>query len=68
MTAAYTATIHHHSISRAREIGPYKTIRAAKQAATREFSGGYNDHEIIIVDRDGYTVARRRLDERTWRD
>lgn len=62
----YTATISHHSISRAREIAITGTLRAAKAAATREFGGEFQDYNIVISDERGDTVAKRRLGDRTW--
>lgn len=68
----YTATISHHSISRARIIDAGDTLLAAKRAATREFGDGYNDHVIVIYDttrRPGdQMVASRRMDCRKWAD
>lgn len=46
----YQATIRHHSIAYARTIDAGETLHAAKINATREFRGGYLDHEIVIID------------------
>lgn len=66
MTATYTATIAHHSISRARTIEVTGTLTAAKAAATREFGDGFLDHRIVIRDEHGQTVASRRIGDRDW--
>ena len=66
MTATYTATIAHHSISRARTIEVTGTLTAAKVAATREFGGDQNDYRIVITDEQGQTVASRRIGDRDW--
>lgn len=47
----YTATIHHHSISKAPIIDAGETIASAKRRATAEFGGGFVGHTIIIRDR-----------------
>lgn len=66
MPTTYTATISHHSISRAREITIRGSLAAAKRAATKEFGGGFLDHRIIIRDAKGCTVAMRVIGERRW--
>lgn len=67
----YTATISHHSISRAREITVTGSLLAAKRAATKEFGGGFVDHEIDIYDVSfgdpAIHAACRRIGERAWR-
>ena len=45
----YTATIQHHSISRAPVIPVGDDLAKAKRAATREFGDGFNDHTIVIM-------------------
>ena len=65
-TKTYTATITHASISRARVIHITGSLLAAKQAATREFAGDFNDYNIVISDADGRTVAIRKMDARQW--
>jgi hypothetical protein len=71
MTTTYTATIRHHSISRAHEIAITGTLDAAKLAAIREFGDGFRDHEIAIYeDRGEYLprlVATRRVGGGKWR-
>ena len=62
----YTATISHHSISRAREITITGTLRAAKAAATREFGDEFLNYNIVIRDESGETVAQRRVGDRNW--
>lgn len=66
MTTAYTATIRHHSISRARTVSA-ATLPAAKHLATKEFGGGFLDHEIVIYCGDEI-ASRRRIGERGWHD
>lgn len=45
----YTATIDHHSISRARIIRfEAATLSAAKRAAYREFQGEQRDYLIVL--------------------
>ena len=46
----YTATIQHHSISRARNESVGDTLAAAKRNATAEFGDGYIGHTIIVRD------------------
>ena len=67
--AFYTATIAHHSISRAREIKINGTLEVAKRRATKEFGDGFIDHEIIIREdrEEGEVIARRKIGERNWR-
>lgn len=64
----YTATIRHHSVSRAPVIDCGDSLADAKLKATREFGDGFLDHTIIIRDRDAQDeiVARRRIGERHW--
>lgn len=66
----YTATISHHSISRAPVVDVGNDLTAAKRAATREFGGGFNDHVIVIRDTTlpeyDNVVASRRLGSRKW--
>ena len=64
----YTATISHHSISRARVVPVGETLAAAKRAATREFGDEFQDYRILILDSTlgGETVASRRAGERKW--
>jgi 23S rRNA pseudoU1915 N3-methylase RlmH len=62
---AYTVTLSHHSISRAPEYKA-ETIEEAKKIGDNEFSGGFNDHEIIVCDEQGNTVASRRLGDDEW--
>lgn len=63
----FTATISHHSISRAPVIEIDGTLTQAKRTATKEFNGGFNDHVIIIRDEFGETVATRRLGDKVWK-
>lgn len=62
----YTATIRHHSISRARTVSA-TTLLAAKRAATKEFGGEFRDYEIVIFHNDEI-VARRRVSDRRWQE
>jgi hypothetical protein len=64
----YTATISHHSISRARVINAGDTLTAAKRNASREFNGEFLDYEILIADSNDEIVARRRVKDRKWED
>ncbi len=66
MNQTYTATIAHHSISRARVITSYGSLTAAKRAATREFGEEYRDYNIVIRDAYGDVVATRRVGEARW--
>ena len=65
----YTATIRHHSISRAPVVPVGETLHAAKINATREFGCGFNDHEIHIMDAEtpeSPVVAWRKMGANTW--
>lgn len=67
----YTATIAHHSISRAPVVPVGETLAAAKRAPTREFGDGFRDHEIQITDttiRNPWeaVVARRKIGTQRW--
>lgn len=67
----YTATISHHSISRARTVEVGDTLEAAKRNATREFGGDFLDYKIIIYDTTienpwEAVVATRRIGNRRW--
>ena len=62
----YTATIAHHSISRAPVIEVEGDLTKAKREATKEFGGGFLDHTIVIRDARGDTVASRRIGEKRW--
>lgn len=69
----YYATIRHHSIGSVRTIGVNGTLSQAKRRATREFGGGFIDHEIVIYEGcddyyPGDIVATRRIGSRKWRD
>lgn len=67
----YTATIEHHSISRARVEPVGNTLQAAKRNATRAFGGDFQDYEIVITDtqvsdpRDA-AVAWRKVGASRW--
>ena len=61
----YTVTLSHHSISRAAKYQA-ATIEGAKQIGDAEFSGGFNDHKIVVTDENGNTVASRRLGNDEW--
>jgi hypothetical protein len=68
-TTRYLATITHSSLSRAPLIDAGNTLVNAKRAATRQFGGGFIDHEIIVLDRAEPccpVVARRRIGNRRW--
>ena len=63
---SYTATIHHHSIARARTVLA-NTLPTAKRAASREFGSEQKDYEIVIYDDAAdQIVARRRAGDRMW--
>lgn len=65
----YTATIRHHAVAQAAEIRVTGTLAQAKRAATARFGGGFNDHEIVIMDEAAdEIVARRRIGDRRWQD
>ncbi len=66
MSQTYTATIAHHSISRARSIEVNGTLAAAKAAATKEFGKDQIDYRIVITDQGGQTVAARRIGDSQW--
>lgn len=63
----FTATISHHSISRARSISA-KTLASAKRKATIEFDGEFIDYRIVIYDETGQIVTSRLVSERRWSD
>lgn len=63
----YTATIIHHSISRARKIEIVaNTLTAAKSAATREFGGEQVDYKIALEEVGGYGRWMRRVGGGQW--
>jgi len=62
----YTAIVSHPLIRRARRITVTGSLFAAKRAATREFGHYHPDREIIVMDRRGQVVSRRRIGERRW--
>ena len=63
----FTATIHHHSIARARVEHVGDTIQQAKIRASREFGSEQQDYEIRITDRlTGKVVAWRRCGGPKW--
>jgi hypothetical protein len=62
----YTAIVSHRSIRRVRRITVAGSLFAAKRAATREFGHYHPDREIIVMDRRGHVVSRRRIGERRW--
>lgn len=68
----YTATIRHHSISRAREIEIDGTLAQAKAAAAKEFRDEFLEHEIAVYetpgDRAPELVSTRRVGASTWND
>lgn len=69
----YTATIHHHSLSRAPVVNAGNTLSEAKARAEREFGDEFADYTIVIVDRDAPNfdseiVSRRRVGARKWID
>lgn len=63
----YTATIRHHSVSRARHITVEGTLTEAKRAASREFGADHQDYRIVIESGDD-VVAWRRIGDREWHD
>lgn len=69
----YTATIRHHSISRARIVPVGDDLAQAKRAASIEFSGEFLGYDIVILDRyapnfDSEIAARKRVSARKWTD
>jgi len=63
----YTATISHHSISRARKIEiSANTLTAAKSSATREFGGEQVDYIIHLEETNGYGRWSRRVGGGQW--
>ncbi len=62
----YTATVRHHSISRARHITGV-SLPAIKRAATKEFGGEQQDYRIVI-ERDDEVVSERRVSDARWTD
>ena len=66
----YTATIRHHSISRARVITITGTLAQAKRAASKEFGGEMPDCTIRIEQaHDGYPsqpIANKRVGAARW--
>lgn len=48
MTTIYTATITHHSISRARVVDCGTDLATAKQLAAKEFGDEFRDHTIKV--------------------
>lgn len=68
MSTTYTATIAHHSISRARVITIDGSLTQAKRTATKEFGAEQRDYNIVIRDARGETVAARRVGDARWPD
>lgn len=66
MSTTYTATIAHHSISRARVIKIEGTLTQAKRAATKEFGAEQRDYRIVISNVHGETAAARRVGDARW--
>lgn len=64
---AYTATIVHDSIARARRIKA-ATLDEAKAAADAEFGDGFRDHSIVIINERGAVVARRVIVDSAWQE
>ena len=62
------ATISHHSISSARVEKVGTDLDHAKKLADAEFGDGFIDHNIIITDDTGETIARRRIGDDGWGD
>lgn len=62
----YTATITHHSISRARVIKIEGTLTQAKRAATKEFADELRDYRIVITNGHGEIAAARRVGDARW--
>lgn len=65
----YTATITHHSISRARVVNVGNTLAAAKINASREFGDEFQDYTIVIDDQmnpNWGAVASKRVGARRW--
>jgi hypothetical protein len=63
--STYIVTLSHHSISRAPQYEAW-SIEAAMKIGDEEFSGGFNDHLIVVSDEDGNIVATRKLADDAW--
>jgi hypothetical protein len=66
MTKTYIATIHHHSIARARSITVRGDLTAAKRAATAEFGDEQRGYVLYIANSFGEPAASRRLSAKRW--
>ena len=66
MTKTYIATIHHHSIARARSITIQGDLTAAKRAATAEFGDDQQNYVLYIANSLGQPAASRRLSAKRW--
>ena len=66
MIKTYTATIHHHSIARARSITIQGDLTAAKRAATAEFGDEQQNYVLYIANSFGQPAASRRLSAKRW--
>jgi hypothetical protein len=68
----YSATIRHHSISRARVIDITGTLDEAKKAAADEFEQEQRDYEIVVSEepdnRAPEIVATKLVSARHWQD
>lgn len=69
----FTATIRHHSISRARIVNVGDDLATAKRNAAKEFAGDFNDYVIVIYDREEQNwggnediVATKRVGGKRW--
>lgn len=68
----YLATIHHHSISRARRVPVGDDLTIAKRNASREFGGEFLDYTICILDTEiqgpDQIASRKRVGAQKWQD
>lgn len=67
MSTLYTATIRHHSVSRARHITG-ASLSGIKRAATKEFGGEQQDFRIVVLNDDDVIVSERRVGDARWTD
>jgi hypothetical protein len=71
ITMEYVATIQHHSISRACQIGIDGTLTQSKRVAAKEFAGELHDYTIVVGYEDEYgfvPVSRRAVSGGRWLD
>ncbi len=65
----YRISVRHHSVADYRSLVILGSLTAAKSAATREFGGGFVDHEIVIFDvAANEIISTRRIADDRWID